>query len=604
MFDPRRPERIASNRISAMSLPHAFRRRPPGSRGLLGRLRALLALPAIPTLPALPALPAIIALAALAALPAVTAGCGRSPAAPAGKSPAAGAEAQGPRRGGTVVSGWTSLPPGVNQLILQQTAGLVEMNEQLFLRLAEEQPDFESHPPTFKPMLARTWEWSPDHRVLTFHLRDDVRWSDGVPVTADDVRWTWQAQVNPAVAWSAAFIKDEIADVEAVDPHTVRFHFKRVYAKQLLDANEGTILPHHAWGVIPFSQWKQNGDWFRQHLVVDGPFTVASWQPQQEIVLRRNERFFDPPRPYLDRVVMRQIPDYTSVVTQLMSGDLDYAPVVNPSDVPRLAANPRLRVLAFWFRTWVGIAWNSTRPPFGDAEVRRALGMALDRPAIAATIWHGYARVGDSPIMASVWAHDAALRPLPFDPAEARRILAAKGFAPGPDGMLQRGGKPFAFELITNAGNQQRVDALQLVQAQLRRIGVAAQARQVEFNTLNSQLRAGTYDAAIAGQTMDTSLDLTAWFHSRSIGESNQTHYSNPEVDRLIDHAMSLPDSALAKPDLDRIQEILARDQPYTFLWESERTSALDRRLHGVRPNPLFSFFDLRDWWLEPGTKP
>ncbi len=440
--------------------------------------------------------------------------------------------------------------------------------------------------------------------MLTFHLRDGVLWSDGVPLTADDVRWTWQAETSPEVVWPEAFIKDEIADVEAADPHTVRFHFKRVYAKQLLDANEGEILPRHAWSQIPFSQWKQSGDWFKQHLVVAGPFTVESWQPQQEVVLRRNERFIDAPRPYLDRVVIRQIPDQAGIVTQLMGGDLDFAPTVNPSDIPRLAANPRLEVLAFWFRTWVGIAWNLTRPLFADADVRRALGMALDREAIAATVWRGYGRVGDSPIMASVWAHDAALRQLPFDPAAARRILAAKGFTPGPDGILQRAGKPLAFELITNAGNQQRVDALQLVQAQLRRIGVAVQVRQVEFSTFTTQLRNGSYEAAIAGQTMDTSLDLTAWFHSRSIGETNQTRYSNPEVDRLIDHAMSLPDIALAKPDLDRIQEILARDQPYTFLWESKRTSVLDRRLHGVQPNPLISFFDLRDWWIEPATKP
>jgi peptide/nickel transport system substrate-binding protein len=575
MFDPSRHKRIGSNRISAMSRSSAFRRRP---RLLLRR---------------------ILGIGAVAAL---AAGCGRQ----VGVGEATrGASRQGtPRRGGTLVACWTALPAGVNQLILQQTAVLLELNEQIFQRLVEEQPDFERHPPTFKPLLARSWESSPDHKMLTFHLRDDVRWSDGVPVTADDVRWTWQAEVNPEVAWSSAFVKDEIADVEAVDPHTVRFHFKRVYARQLLDANEGPILPRHAWGRIPFSQWKQNGEWFKAHLVVDGPFTIESWQPQQEIVLRRNERFYDSHRPYLDRVVMRQIPDYASVVTQLMSGDLDFSPTVNPSDIPRLEANPRLRVVAFWFRTWVGIAWNSTRPPFGDADVRRALGMALDRPAIAAALWHGYARVGDSPIMASVWAHDAALRPLPFDPAAARRILAAKGYTPGPDGMLERGGKPFAFELITNAGNQQRVDALQMIQAQLRRIGVAAQPRQVEFNAFSAQLRAGTYDAAIAGQTMDTGLDLTAWFHSRSIGETNQTHYSNPEVDRLIDDAMSQPDIALAKPDLDRIQEILARDQPYTFLWESKRTSALDRRLHGVQPNPLYSFFDLRDWWIEPGTKP
>ena len=124
-----------------------------------------------------------------------------------------------------------------------------------------------------------------------------------------------------------------------VDPHTVRFHFSRVYAKQLLDANEGPIFPKHAWEKLPFAQWRQNGDWFRQHLVVDGPFTVASWQPQQQIVLQRNEQYYEKGLPYLDRVVMRQIPDQASGLTQLLSGELDFLPQVAPAT--RRASRPR-----------------------------------------------------------------------------------------------------------------------------------------------------------------------------------------------------------------------------------------------------------------------
>ena len=114
---------------------------------------------------------------------------------------------------------------------------------QLFARLVREESDFERHPPTFSPWLARSWDWSPDHKVLTFHLRENARWSDGVPVDADDVRWTWQEQVSPDIGWQSAFMKKDIADVEVADPHTIRFRFKRVYAKQLTDVNEGGILP-------------------------------------------------------------------------------------------------------------------------------------------------------------------------------------------------------------------------------------------------------------------------------------------------------------------------------------------------------------------------
>jgi peptide/nickel transport system substrate-binding protein len=521
-------------------------------------------------------------------------------AAPAAAGAGSGTAATRPRRGGTVVTGWTAEPSGVNELIARQTNPQSELVIQLFLRLMREESDFEQHPPTMGPSLARSYEWSPDHKALTFHLREDARWSDGVPVTAGDVRFTWQAETSPDVAWQFSYMKAEISDVEVVDPHTARFHFKRAYANQLLDVNEGGIVPRHAWSQLPFARWRQNADWFKQHLVVDGPFTVESWKPQQEVVLARNRGYFEPVRPYVDRVVMRIIPDQASILAQLESGELDFTSAIAPGDAARVTANPRLRLLPFWYRTWVGIAWNCARQPFSDPEVRRALSMALDRRAIVETIWGRFARLAESPILAGVWAYDHALQPLPYDPDEARRILKARGFAPGADGVLRRGGRPFEFEISTNSGNQQRVDALVMIQEQLRRIGVVARPRQVEFNTLDAQVRAGQYEATIYGSTMDTSLDLKSQFHSSEIGGENIERYSNPEVDRLIEHAMSLPDIAQARSDLDRIQEILHRDQPYTFLWESQRLSAMSRRLQGVKPSMLFSFYDLQDWWLEP----
>src|ERR1700674_3328465 len=166
----------------------------------------------------------------------------------AGDAHAGPAGTPAPRRGGTIVTGWNAEPQGVNEFLVAATNAGQEMLFQLFPRLLREEPDFERHPPTFSPALARSYEWSADHKTLTFHLREDARWSDGVPVTADDVRWTWQAQVSPEVAWESSYMKDEIADVEAVDAHTVRVRWKRVYAKQLLDVNEGGILPRHEIG--------------------------------------------------------------------------------------------------------------------------------------------------------------------------------------------------------------------------------------------------------------------------------------------------------------------------------------------------------------------
>jgi peptide/nickel transport system substrate-binding protein len=536
------------------------------------------------------------ALALAAAL--LAAGCRQGPERAAGSAVASGK----PHRGGTVVTGWTAEPASVNNLIVPNSQPTNEMVFRLFLHLLEEQADFQQHPATLKPQLAESYDWSPDHKVLTFHLRKDVVWSDGVPVTADDVRWTWQAEKDLDVAWELANAKSWITDVEAVDPHTARFHFSRVYAKQLLDANEGCVFPKHAWEGLPFKEWRRNGDWFRQHLVVDGPFTIAAWQPQQQIVLQRNGRYYEKEFPYLDRVVMRQVPDQASGFTQLLSGDLDFLPQIAPKDAPRVQASPRLELIAYWFNIYVAVVWNTENPLFHDPEVRRALTLAIDRKTIVDTVLGSYGKVADSPILTSVWAHDPAVHPWPYDPQEAARILAAKGWRDTDgDGVLDKDGKPFAFELLTNTGNQLRSDATVMIQDQLKKVHIRATPRQIEFNTLADQTMAGKFEATMMGYTIDTSLDLRSNYHSEAIKEgSNYPRYRNPEMDRLIDTGAAQPDLKAELPYLYKIQEIVHREQPVTFLWESQRLTAVNKRVRNVHPTATFAFFNLQEWWIEP----
>jgi peptide/nickel transport system substrate-binding protein len=527
----------------------------------------------------------------------LAAGCRQAPERAAGPD-----AASGPRRGGTVVTGWTAEPGGVNNLILPNSQTTNELMFRLFLHLFEEQADFQQHPPTFKPQLAESWDWSPDHKTLTFHLRKDVVWSDGVPVTADDVRWTWTAQKDPDVAWELSDSKRWITDVEVVDPHTARFHYSRVYAKQLFDANEGPVFPRHAWEKLPFKEWRKSGEWFRQHLVVDGPFTIASWQPQQQIVMQRNDRYYDRQYPYLDRVVMRQVPDQASGFTQLLSGDLDYLPQIAPGDAPRVQASPRLQLIAYWFNLYVAVVWNNEHPLFRDPEVRRALTLAIDRPTIVQTVLGPYGKVADSPILTSVWAHDPSVHPLPYDPKEAARILAAQGWKDTDgDGVLDKDGKPFAFELLVNTGNQLRSDASVMIQSQLQKVGIRATPRQIEFNTLGAAMQSGRFEASIMGYTIDTSLDLFSNFHSQAIQEgSNYPRYRSPEMDRLLETAQAQPDLAAERPYLYQIQQKVQRDQPLTFLWESQRLTAVNRRLRNTHPTATFSFFNLQEWWVAP----
>ncbi len=533
-----------------------------------------------------------VAACALAAL--VVAGCRGDHGGAVAPQDAAGT----PHRGGQLVVGLSSDISGVNQLIQPTSQITEEVLRRLFLSLVDEMPDLE----TIRPSLASAWEFSDDHKTLTFTLRDDVTWSDGVPVTADDVVFTWRAWTDPDVAWDGADSVEAVEAVEAVDPHTVRFRFSQVYSTQLVDvASNAVVLPAHAWGKLPFSEWRRSADWFREHLVVDGPFRLASWTPQQEIVLERNPTYYEPGLPRLDRVVLRVVPEQSSQVTQLLGGQLDFVIQLSPDDVPRVRRADDAAVVSYWSNSFVVAAWNHRHQPFDDPAVRRALTLGIDRVTLAASIWGDLARPIASPLLPGTWANDPAIAPLPYDPDASRRLLAERGWEDHDgDGVRDRDGRPLRFRLVTNAGNRQREDALVLIQEQLRRVGVAVEPASLEFNTFIEQLVGGDYDAAVFAWTVPTTLDLRFAFDSAEIGNSNVAAWSNPEVDRLLADIRTRPSLKDARGDFVRLQEILRDQQPYTFLWQSKRLNGIRRRVHGAEPNQLFALSDLRTWWVGP----
>ncbi|HEV8632214.1 MAG TPA: ABC transporter substrate-binding protein [Thermoanaerobaculia bacterium] len=494
---------------------------------------------------------------------------------------------------------------GVNELLPSIAGELTsDVLSAMFLHLLRERPDYQQHPPTFAPELATSWEPSADGLAITFHLRDDAHWSDGVPVTAADVRFTWQAQTSPEVGWGSSYLKEPIRDVEVVDPHTVRFHFTRPSSTQLLTANDGYILPQHVWGALPFARWGESGDWFRNHLVVDGPFTLSSWQPQQQVTLAANRRYYRPGRPRLQKVVFRVVPDEATRVQELLAGNADLVDGVPADRGAEVERTPGRRLLTVWRRQYSAIVWNTRRPPFDDPQVRRAMTLAIDRQGLIDALWGGRARVADSPVLTTIWAHPADLRPWPFDPAEARRLLAARGYQDrNGDGVLDRAGRPLSFELSTTTNNQLRRDAVVLVQEQLRRAGVRVEPAFRESAVQTARLRGHDFDAAYAAWGIDTGLDLRYGFDSRDPDETNWGRYRNPEVDRLLDAIDAAPDRLAAKPLFARLQHLLHDDQPYTFLWEPPRLIGISARLHAT-PSPLSTFADLDDWSLDAEPSP
>ena len=347
----------------------------------------------------------------------------------------------GSQRGGQVIVATTADVTTFNEYQSTQETGELDTIDLLFPALMTEQPDYQLHPPSFAPRLATSWEFSSNNRTLTFHLRPDARWSDGVPVTADDVRFTFQAQKDARVGSLGMEMKDFIRDVEVVDPHTVRFNFTRVYPYQLMDANDGHIVPAHAWGKVPFEKWHTTD--FEKILVTGGPFRLAAHTPQQTIILERDPGYWGSPRPNLDRLVLRVVPDMASQLEQLFAGQLNVVQAVSPQEADRVQANRDLNLVEFPSRMWGMVGWNNRLPMFADRRVRKALSLGINRKSLVDTVFRGHATLSAGPVLSSTWAYNRTLPQLSYDPVQAAQLLAQAGWRDSNgDGILDRDGNP------------------------------------------------------------------------------------------------------------------------------------------------------------------
>jgi len=522
----------------------------------------------------------------------LAAGC-----APAGDPAAANALAE-PVRGGTVVLGSISDVDAWNEYLSRQTF-TVGLLRRIYLGLAQEQGDTSEHPPSYAPLLAESWEFSDDGRALTFHLRA-ASWSDGRPVSAGDVRFTWLAQTSEHVPWVGLSSKRYVEDVEVLDERTVRFVFDRIYPNQLGDAVNGGILPEHVFGAVPFEAWPTE-DWSTAR-VGSGPFLLEEHRPGEQITLRRNERYFEPGLPLLDRVVVRIVPDATSLLTQLRSGEIDYMENLSPDQASRLAGASDIALVPFDYPGVEYIGWNGSAPPFDDPRVRRALTLAIDRDALVEDLLYDFGRVGRGPVLSSWWSANHELTPWPYDPDEARSILRELGFSVrNADGSNTPGERTLELDLMTNNGNRLRESILVKVQEQLSRVGIRVDVRSVEMRTLGRAVVGSEFDGYLMGSVYSPQ-DLPSIFGSRYAPPqgANYVGYRSPEVDRLLEELDRAERWQETKATLDAIQRRIHEDQPYTFLYESVRIAAHGPRLNGVEIDiPADPLARLEHYWVD-----
>jgi peptide/nickel transport system substrate-binding protein len=482
------------------------------------------------------------------------------------------------------------------------SADAAMLHDLLFPRLLEPQPDYTAGPPSHKPALATSWTLAPDGLSARFALRE-AAWSDGTPITAEDVRFTWEAARSPEVAWPQASIVDFLADVEVRGPRDLTVRFTQAYPYALLDVEEIKVLPRHVFGKVPFAQWRRHGAWDAEAKVSGGPWMLTERAPNESITFVRNPRWWGS-GPYLERVVFRVHANQETMLSLLRTGEIDALGSVPPKDLPQIREHKDLLLYSFQSRTIAMIAWNCGRPPFDDARVRRAMTLAIDRENLVESLLFGQGTVAGPMVITSLWASNRAVVPWPHDPGAAEALLDAAGWKREGTAVRSKDGKPLAFTLSTNAGNDQRKRIVERVQADLARIGVTVEAAFRDFNQLGEQMRRHALDAFLGGLQASTKVDGKPMFHSASRdGGFNYADYVNPELDRIIDAARAKTDLAEAKPLWMEMQAILHQEQPYTPLYEPRGLTAVSARIRNVRVTSLSPYGNLHEWWVPKGEQ-
>ncbi len=501
-----------------------------------------------------------------------------------------------PRYGGTLVIGVTHDVDTFNPLFSENVLSQEVIH--LVLRgLADLDANSE-----FVPELAESWSWSPDHRRLTYRLRRDARWSDGAPVTAEDVAFTFELLRDSTVASPRYGVTEYIEAVRVLDPHTVAFAFSQPYPDQLFDT-AGEIVPKHVLAGVDRPRIRTHA--FGAHPLANGPFALKKWVKQQYIELVPNPTYFGP-RPYLDRVIFKIVPDNTNLLLQLENNEIDVMMGVPPAEAERLQRRGNVNLHMLSGRLYYYLGYNTARPLFANPKVRRALTTAIDRNGLIQALLFGYGRpcVGPIPPMLK-WAHNDTIRPLPYDPDLARRWLAEAGWRDRDgDGWLDRDGRPFRFTIMINTGNPLRADLAVVVQEQLRRIGVNVQIQTLEWSSFMSALREKDFDAYMGGWSTAFNPDLTPIFHSSATDLFNFVSYRNPEVDALIEKGRQEIRRERAARFWKEAQARIYADQPYTFLFWIDKIVAVNLRVKNATPVPLSALYKLERWYVEqPGKK-
>ncbi|MEC9493322.1 peptide-binding protein [Flexistipes sp.] len=451
--------------------------------------------------------------------------------------------------------------------------------------------------------LAKDWKISDNKKTITFYLKKNVKWHDGEPFTAEDVKFTYQTIIDEdtPTAYDADF--QIIDNVTIPDNYTVRVNYKTPFAPAL-NSWTMTILPKHLLEGKKITQSP-----LQRNPVGTGPFKFVKWEPGKSITLKANKDYFKE-RPYLAKYVLKIIPDTAAMYLALLNQDIDLmsmSPLQYTKQTDTSQFEDHFNKYSYLSNSYTYIGYNLQKEMFEDKKVRQALSYATPKKGIIDSVLFGQGKIATGPYKPGTYWYNPDVPRYNYNLEKAKQLLAEAGWKDTDgDKILEKNGKEFSFTLMTNQGNSNRSKIAEIVQQSWEKLGIRVEIRVIEWATLiNEYIDKRNFDALVMGWSIPLEPDLYNVWHSSKCKNENLNFicYQNEQLDKLIEKARLTFDMEKRKQLYFKAQEILAEDQPYTFLYVSKALVGLHKRFRGVEPAPAGITYNLEEWYVPEGLR-
>ncbi|MBI5183366.1 MAG: ABC transporter substrate-binding protein [Nitrospinae bacterium] len=438
------------------------------------------------------------------------------------------------------------------------------------------------------PDLAEKWE-IPDDRTYIFYLRKDVRFHDGAELTADDVKYTFDTILDPSLGSPKLDSYKVIEKIEIIDRHTVKFRLKEVFAP-FLSNMVMKILPRH---IV-----EKMGDDFAKHPVGTGPFRFVGWKMDEWVHFEANKDYFEG-GPRVSEIIYRIIPDETIRILELEKGNIDLIQNGISSDIlPRIEHNPGLKIVKRPGTNYSYMGFNMEDPILRDKRVREAFAYAIDIEGIIRYILKGLATPSSGLLSPFNQFYESDVKRFDYSPERSKRLLYEAGYI-DPDGD----GPEVRFEVVYKTSqNEQRRLIAEVIQEQLKKVGIGVKIKSYEWGTLFSDIRRGNFQIYTLTWVGLTDPDIYYYiFNSKSIPPvgANRGRYINPEIDRLTEEGRIILNIEKRREIYSSIQKIIADDLPYVNLWYATNVAVMKKGIKGFILYPDEDFASLKEVYID-----